>query len=210
MVTQGLSPMDRLVAHIRDSGNVAAGLRTDADLMDSTIDLNDGKPFRSAAVLVPLVARDEPTVLLTKRSSALQKHAGQVAFPGGTIDPDDPDAVHAALRETEEEVGITRDQVSVLGRLDTYRTGTGFEITPVIGYLPDTIEPVAEPGEVDEIFELPLAFIMDRNNHQRQSAVWRGIRRHYYVMPYGQHYVWGATAAMLVNLCDLLEPVWPR
>ncbi len=179
----------------------------------SDFDLNPGRAghhigsLRPAAVLVPIVLRpDSPTILLTRRSAALKQHAGQISFPGGRIDPGDRDAVQAALRETEEETGIQRDYVEVIGRLDQYRTVTQFSITPVVAAVHPGFDIKPEPGEVAEIFEVPLSFILDRANHQREKTEWRGETRHFYAMPFASYYIWGATAAMLVNLADVLIP----
>ncbi|WP_247118154.1 CoA pyrophosphatase [Kordiimonas marina] len=185
----------------------ARGKRSDYDLnAELKAELLKDSPLRDAAVLVPIIARPEGhTVLLTKRTEHLPKHAGQVSFPGGAVDPADRDAVDAALRETEEEVGLDRTFIEVCGFLDEYRTGTGFVITPVVGLVQPGFELTLQPDEVDVAFEVPLTFFLDRANHQRQSTVWKGHTRHYYAMPYGDYHIWGATAAMLVNLCDVLE-----
>lgn len=176
-------------------------------------DLNPGMhPVRDelieAAVLVPLVLRDEGlSVLLTRRTAHLTAHAGQIAFPGGRQDPGDLDSADTALRETEEEVGIPRQQIQVLGTLSPYITRTGYRVVPVIGAVSPPIDPRPEPGEVEEIFEVPFAFLLDRANHQRHSRELAGIQRSFYAMPYGDYYIWGATAGMIVNLVDILAPV---
>ncbi len=172
-------------------------------------DLNPGMTVpdktRPAAVLVPIVAHDfGPTVLLTKRSEDLPVHAGQVSFPGGRVDPGDLDAVDTALRETEEEIGIERSSIDIAGRLDTYLTRTGYEVVPVVGLLEPPIRARPDPSEVAEVFEIPLSMVLDRRNHQRHSRVWQSVTRHFYVLPHDQHYIWGATAGMLVNLADRL------
>ena len=192
------------------AGNPGArGARSDFDLnqeADAAQLLNE--PVRPAAVLVPIVLRDsEATILLTKRTDHLTKHAGQVSFPGGSVDPSDNGVVEAALREAQEEIGLDAGFVTVQGALDQYRTGTGFEITPIVATVRPGFALTLDEGEVADAFEVPLSFIMNRRNHQRQSAVWRGRRRHYYAMPYGDYFIWGATAAMLVNLVDVLEAV---
>lgn len=181
------------------------GARSDFDLNPVSAPEMDGQIYRPAAVLVPIVDRQSPHILLTKRSSDLPKHAGQVSFPGGRIDPGDADAAAAALRETEEEVGIGAQHIDMIGELDRYRTGTGFEITPKIGVVRPDFDLRPEPGEVDAVFEVPLEFIMNRSNHQLQTAMWKGLERRYYTMPYDGYHIWGATAAMLVNLVDILE-----
>ena len=180
----------------------------------SDFDLNPDKAFmapdqlRSAAVLVPIVDRgSDPTILLTRRSQKLSKHPGQISFPGGRVDPTDPDPVAAALRETREETAITPDYVDVIGQLAPYRTVTHYDVTPVVATLTPGFKAIPEPAEVDEIFEVPLDFILDRRNHKKESATYKGQIRHYYAMPYRDYYIWGATAAMLVNLVDVLDPV---
>jgi 8-oxo-dGTP pyrophosphatase MutT (NUDIX family) len=164
-----------------------------------------GHPLTAAAVLVGLVERPQgPTILLTQRTAHLTDHAGQISFPGGRIEPTDPDALFAALREAEEEVGLPPSHVEPIGRLDTYVTSTGFEITPIVGLVrvPYPLKP--DPFEVAEVFEVPLGFVLDPANHQRQSREWKGRTRHFFVLPYEHRYIWGATAAMLVNLAEVL------
>src|SRR5437764_4587944 len=173
-------------------------------------DLNPGMTppstaLRPAAVLVPLVDHAEGmSVLLTQRTAHLSAHAGQISFPGGRIEEDDPDAVAAALRETEEEVGLPRERVSVIGRLDTYITGTGFEITPIVGIVAPPFPISIHPFEVAEAFEVPLAFILDRRNHQRIERDVGAHSRSYFVLPYQDRNIWGATAGILVNLAEVL------
>ncbi|HUK08150.1 MAG TPA: CoA pyrophosphatase [Stellaceae bacterium] len=159
-----------------------------------------------AAVLVPLVVRIEGlTVLLTQRTEHLADHPGQVAFPGGRVEPSDPDAAHTALREAEEEVGLPADHVSVIGRLDTYVTGTGYEITPVVGLVRAPYPMRLDPHEVADVFEVPLAFVLDPRNHERRSREVKGRTRNYYVLPFPGRFIWGATAGMLVNLAEVLS-----
>jgi 8-oxo-dGTP pyrophosphatase MutT (NUDIX family) len=173
-------------------------------------DLNPGMTppsteLRPAAVLVPLIDRAEGmSVLLTLRTPHLSAHAGQVAFPGGRIEAGDPDAVAAALRETEEEVGLPRDHVTVIGRLDTYVTGTGFEITPIVGIVAPPFPLAADPFEVAEVFEVPLSYILDPSNHRRTERIFEQRRRVFFVLPYQNRNIWGATAGMLVNLAEVL------
>ncbi|MGI9500595.1 MAG: CoA pyrophosphatase [Geminicoccaceae bacterium] len=158
-----------------------------------------------AAVLIGLVDRPGgPTVLLTKRTEHLRDHAGQICFPGGRIEPEDKSVEAAALREAEEEIGLAPDKVEVISRLASYDTTTGFRIHPVVGWieLPLVVKPDAY--EVAEVFELPLAFILDSANHQRQSYQGGKERRSYYVLPYEGRFIWGATAGMLVNFSKLL------
>ncbi len=160
-----------------------------------------------AAVLVPLVERLHGWyVLLTLRAADLADHGGQVSFPGGRIEPEDPDAIHAALREAEEEIGLPMNHVEVVGRLDTWFTGTGFEVTPVVGLVRPPQSLVPDPGEVAEVFEVPLDFVLDKRNHQRRSRELRGEQRFFYELPYPHRNIWGATAGMLVNLAEVLNP----
>ena len=170
----------------------------------------------AASVLVPLVMRDQPTVLLTQRTSHLKKHAGQISFPGGRSEPTDADAVFTALREAQEEVGLDPSRVDVLGTMPTYTTGTGYIVTPVVGLIdasPQEIQRLhlqADPGEVEEIFEVPLHFLMDPQYHQRRVFDVPGMRIEFFSMPWTaqggdkEYFIWGATAAMLRNLYRLL------
>ena len=159
-----------------------------------------------AAVLAPLVERAEGlTVLLTRRADHLAHHPGQISFPGGRLEPDDGSPEEAALRETEEEIGLHRSHIEIIGRLDPYVTRTGFHITPVVGLVRPPFELIPDPFEVAEVFEVPLAFLLDPANHQRHSRVHKGRERQFYAMPYGERYIWGATAGMLVNLYDRLS-----
>ncbi|TNE62849.1 MAG: CoA pyrophosphatase [Alphaproteobacteria bacterium] len=187
----------------------ARGRRSDYDLNGTAkAEFLKDVTLRQAAVLVPIVERANAyTILLTKRTEHLPKHAGQVSFPGGAVDPADRDAVDAALREAEEEIGLNRSYVDVCGFLDEYRTGTGFSITPVVALVRPGFTITLQPDEVDSAFEVPFDFLMDRRNHKRQSAFWKGQMREYYAMPYMDYHIWGATAAMLVNLCDVLDAV---
>jgi 8-oxo-dGTP pyrophosphatase MutT (NUDIX family) len=181
------------------------GRRGDHDLNPDM--LPQCSPLRGAAVLVPLIDRAEGmTVLLTRRTETLATHAGQISFPGGCVEPQDADAVAAALREAQEEVGLPPERVAVIGRLDTYVTRTGFEVTPVVGLVEPPVPLAPDPAEVAEVFEAPLAFLIDRANHRRDSRVYNGATRHFYAMPWGDYYIWGATAGMLVNLSDVLVP----
>jgi 8-oxo-dGTP pyrophosphatase MutT (NUDIX family) len=158
-----------------------------------------------AAVLVPLVPRDNGlAMLLTQRTAHLSQHAGQVAFPGGRIDATDKSPVAAALRETEEETGIDRRYVEPLGYLDTYLTGTRYRIVPVVALLRPGFTVTPHQDEVADVFEVPLSFLMNPAHHQRHSREWQGKERFFYAMPYQERYIWGATAGMIRNLFTLV------
>jgi 8-oxo-dGTP pyrophosphatase MutT (NUDIX family) len=160
----------------------------------------EGEP-RSAAVLVPVVNRPgELTVLFTERSAGLPDHAGQISFPGGRVEPDDDDVEAAALRETEEEIGLPRDRVTILGRLADYETVTGYRVTPVVGWVEPPFPVIPDPVEVADVFEVPLAFLLDSTNQQRHFRMLGEIRRDYFAIPFRERYIWGATAAMLMIL----------
>ena len=157
-------------------------------------------PPRPAAVLVPIVLRDPLTVLLTQRSHDMPSHPGQISFPGGKMEECDTSPVECALREAHEEIGLEREFVEPLGYLDSYRTGTGFQISPVVALVRPGFTTVVDAREVLEVFEVPLAFLMDEANHQKHAREWRGRQRSYYAMPYEGRYIWGATAGMLKNM----------
>ena len=163
-------------------------------------DLAAMQPPRPAAVLVPIVLRPALTVLLTQRSQDMPSHPGQISFPGGKVEKCDANPLACALREAEEEIGLPRAFVEPLGYLDGYRTGTGFQITPVVGFVRPGFEMRLDPREVLEVFEVPLAFLMDEANHEKASREWRGRQRSFYAMPYQGRYIWGATAGMLKNM----------
>jgi 8-oxo-dGTP pyrophosphatase MutT (NUDIX family) len=153
-----------------------------------------------AAVLVPVVDRPRPTVILTLRPESMRKHPGQISFPGGRLDPGDAGPVEAALREAEEEIGLPRERVDVIGTADRYRTVTGFEVTPVIGIVPPDLELTPHPGEVAALFEAPLDFLLDPARQTVRTVEWRGRERCYFEIDYEGRRIWGATAAMIVNL----------
>ncbi|WP_034293700.1 CoA pyrophosphatase [Herbaspirillum sp. RV1423] len=163
---------------------------------------------RPAAVLMPIIVRDEgPTLLFTQRTADLKDHAGQISFPGGRTELSDVSPVDTALRETEEEIGLARGHIEVIGSLPEYFTGTGYRVTPVAGLVRPPFEVVPDPREVAEIFEVPLAFLMDGMNHQRRTIELPNDlgRRTFYTMPYQRFFIWGATAGMLRNLFHFLR-----
>ena len=174
---------------------------------DLNPDLYDpAQPLTPAAVLVPIVDRNEgPTVLLTRRTDHLYHHAGQISFPGGQVDPTDSDAEAAALRETEEEIGLPRRHITLVGTLDTYVTRTGFEVSPQVGVVAPPFPLAPDSFEVAEIFEVPLDFFLLPRNRQTHSRLYQGKERHFYVFPYQDYFIWGATAGMLVNLVEVLR-----
>jgi 8-oxo-dGTP pyrophosphatase MutT (NUDIX family) len=155
------------------------------------------QPIRPAAVLIAVVDHPQPTVLLTQRAAHLHDHAGQISFPGGKIDPEDASPLDAALREAWEEIGLSREFIDPIGYLDLYGTGFGFRILPTVARIRPGFSLRISEDEVDDAFEVPLAFLMDAANHQVHSKEFRGIMRSYYAMPFQQHYIWGATAGML-------------
>jgi 8-oxo-dGTP pyrophosphatase MutT (NUDIX family) len=155
------------------------------------------RPIRPAAVLIPIVDHAEPTVLLTQRGAHLNDHAGQISFPGGKIDATDASPLDAALREAEEEIGLTRGFIDPIGYLDLYATGFGFRILPTLARIKPGFELRINETEVDDAFEVPLAFLMNPANHQLHAKEFRGMERHYYAMPFAERYIWGATAGIL-------------
>lgn len=160
----------------------------------------------AASVLVPIVLREAGlTVLFTRRTAHLKNHSGQISFPGGRAEPDDPGPEHTALRETQEEIGLADERIELLGRLADYHTRTGYRITPVVGLVTPPFELAPDPHEVDEVFEVPLPFLLDPANHQRHAREFQGEIRHFFAIPWGGYYIWGATAGMLVNLHRLIE-----
>lgn len=188
---------DRLLQRLRQGGGTS-----DYDL-NSGIILPPGRMLRPAAVLVPVWLRpDGPRVILTKRSSHLQHHPGQVAFPGGKIDAGDASPEAAALREAHEEVGLSPGLVTILGRLPPHETVTGFSVTPVLATVAADFTPVPEAGEVDEMFDVPLDHVLDPRRYAIQARLWRGEWRRYYAVPWGPYYIWGATARILRGLAD--------
>ena len=215
----GAAPIDRTLepddsfferAAARLSLAVPPGL-TDASVVplagDHAVDpvmraIAEVRPIRPAAVLVPIVQRAEPMVLLTQRTAHLADHAGQISFPGGKIDQTDGSPLAAALREAEEEIGLDRRFIHPIGYLDVYMTTLGYRIVPTLARIDPDFELTLNPSEVDDAFEVPLAFLMDPDNHQRHSREWQGMTRSFYAIPFGQRYIWGVTAGILRNLYD--------
>jgi 8-oxo-dGTP pyrophosphatase MutT (NUDIX family) len=202
--------IDEIVRRVRQrSARLASGLPVDPPPLGSDLSLSGiaavPQSWRPASVLVPLINRaPDITVLLTQRTDDMPSHAGQIAFPGGRRQAGDADAVATALRETEEEVGLSRRFVDVIGAIDSYRTGTGYEITPIVGVVSPGFTLHADPREVADVFEVPLEHFLDEVNHKIGSRMHNGHERRYYAMPYGERYIWGATAGMLKNLYFIL------
>jgi 8-oxo-dGTP pyrophosphatase MutT (NUDIX family) len=161
---------------------------------------------RPAAVLLLIVEHAEPTVVFTQRTAHLADHAGQISFPGGRCDAGDGTPEGTALREAREEIGIDTAAIELLGRLPEYRTSTGFTVTPVVGSVAPPLVYRPDPQEVAEVFEVPLAFLLDPGNHRHESAFYRGRTRKYWAMPYGERFIWGATAGMLVTFQRIVAP----
>jgi 8-oxo-dGTP pyrophosphatase MutT (NUDIX family) len=178
--------------------------RTPILLAGDVLDEEDGA-ITPAAVLVAVIDRPEPTVILTERPATMRRHPGQISFPGGRIEPDDDGPIAAALREAEEEVGLPRNRVEVIGIADLYRTVTGFEVTPVVGVVPPDIELSPHPGEVAAMFEAPLRHLLEPAHQIVKTVEWRGRERSYYEIDYEGCRIWGATAAMIVNLSRRLD-----
>jgi 8-oxo-dGTP pyrophosphatase MutT (NUDIX family) len=174
----------------------------EGDVLEET----DGD-LTAAAVLVAVVDHPSPTIILTERPKTMRKHPGQISFPGGRIDPEDDGPVAAALREAEEEIALPRHAVEVIGVADLYRTVTGFEVTPIVGVVPPGLALHPQPGEVAAMFEAPLHFLLDPRQHKVRSAQWQGRERSYYEIDWEGRRIWGATAAMIVNLSRRLELV---
>lgn len=160
---------------------------------------------RAAAVLIPFVDHeDEVTVILTQRSENLKDHPGQISFPGGSVDETDASPAHTATRETFEELGIGSDKIEIIGGLDPFETGTGFYISPMLGFITPPLEYVLQTDEVEEVFEVPLTHFLDENNHKTHSIVYKGQELDFWAMPYENRFIWGATAHMLYCLYEML------
>jgi 8-oxo-dGTP pyrophosphatase MutT (NUDIX family) len=186
----GLSEMDALP------------LRGDHDLDPMQREIAAVRPIKPAAVLIPVVAHEEPTVLLTQRTAHLADHAGQIAFPGGKIDKKDGSPLAAALREAQEEIGLAAGFIEPIGYLDLYMTTLGYRIVPVVARVRPGFALTLNADEVDDAFEVPLSFLMESSNHQKHSREWKGMTRYYYAMPFGERYIWGATAGIVRNLYE--------
>jgi 8-oxo-dGTP pyrophosphatase MutT (NUDIX family) len=175
-------------------------LRGDHDADPVLKAIAEVRPIKPAAVLIGVVEREEPMVLLTQRTAHLPQHAGQIAFPGGKIDAGDASPLAAALREAQEEIGLAADKIDPIGYLDVYMTTLGFRIVPVLARVAPGFTLTLNPGEVDNAFEVPLAFLMETANHQTHSREWQGMMRTYYAIPFGERYIWGVTAGIFRNL----------
>lgn len=190
--------MDRFRAALARPG----GDSSDFDL-NPGLQLPPGRVLRPAAVLVAIW---QDRLILTKRASHLKHHPGQIAFPGGKVEPEDGSPEAAALREASEEIALPPETVQILGRLPAHETVTGFTVTPILGHVRDIFVPVAEAGEVDEVFTVPLAHVLDPGRYVVERRRWRGEWRHYYAVPYGPYYIWGATARILRGLAERVGP----
>lgn len=183
----------------------SGGESSDYDL-NSDVVLPPGRKLRPAGVLVPVLVQDgQAQLFLTKRSSALKHHPGQIAFPGGKQDEGDTDVIAAALREADEEIGLDPSNVEVLGTMPAHETVTSFVVTPVVARVRAQFTPLPEAGEVEEVFKVPLSHVMHRPNYSIQARRWRGNLRRYYTVPYGAYYIWGATARILWALADAAD-----
>ena len=194
-VTEYLS---RVTAALEETGAASSDFDLNPDVV-----LPDGRKLRPAGVLVPILCtRSDARLYLTKRSSALKHHPGQIAFPGGKQDAGDASIAATALREAQEEIGLDPANVRVLGQMAPHETVTGFTVTPVVAHVLQPFDPRPEAGEVAEVFTVPLPHVLDPDKYSVQSRRWRGSRRHYYTAPFGPYYIWGATARILRSLAD--------
>jgi 8-oxo-dGTP pyrophosphatase MutT (NUDIX family) len=195
--------MSGLAERLRDA--LELGRRRRPILLEGDVLEDGGSDLTPAAVLVAVVDRPSPTVILTERPKTMRKHPGQISFPGGRIDPEDDGPVAAALREAEEEIALPRGSVDVIGAADLYRTVTGFEVTPIVGVVPPGLSLMPQPGEVAAMFEAPLHYLLDPRHQMVRTAQWQGRERSYYEIDWEGRRIWGATAAMIVNLSRRLE-----
>lgn len=169
----------------------------------------NGRKFRSAAVLVPVIERDDGlTLLFTRRTDHLIAHSGQISFPGGRMEPDDGTPEATALRETTEEIGLPADKISLAGRLNVRETGSGYRVVPVVGLIAPPLALVPDSNEVAAIFEVPLDFLIEPANHRFETRVRGNIERQFYAIPYGEHFIWGLTARLVVDLSKVLRRRW--
>ena len=175
-----------------------------ADDLERQHEIAKGGSKPAAVLLLVVNHPGDPTVVFTQRTAHLADHAGQISFPGGRVEESDRTPEHTALREAEEEVGIPGDRVEILGRLPEYHTGTGYRVTPIVGWAEPPLTYRPDPHEVADVFEVPLAFLLDSGNHRYESAFFKGRMRNYWAMPYGRRFIWGATAGMLVTLQRIL------
>ena len=198
-----INPLDGLMQALANPLNPSSDFDLNPDFV-----LPEGRRLRPAGVLVPILATPEGSmVLLTKRSSALKHHPGQIAFPGGKQEETDKSVTGAALREAQEEIGLAPSNVEVLGIVPPHETVSSFQITPVVGRVLNPFEPIPEPGEVDEVFTVPLAHVLQPGNYRVEARYWQGTLRKYYTVPFGPYYIWGATARILRSLAEAAEPL---
>jgi 8-oxo-dGTP pyrophosphatase MutT (NUDIX family) len=191
---------DRLRRWVHSSPVIAtSGDDRFADDGETLIVTTGERPLKAAAVLVLVVNHAVPTIVFTQRTSHLTDHAGQISFPGGRVEDDDADAAATALREAHEETGVDARRIEIIGELPPYMTGTGYRITPVVGWSADPVQYAPDPSEVAEVFEVPAPFLLDPTNHRRESAMYKGRMRSYFAIPFGPRYIWGATAGMLIT-----------
>lgn len=199
--------MSDLLHHVRAGLEHGGQASSDYDLNPDIV-LPADRRLRPAGVLVPILCQGSTArVYLTKRSSALRHHPGQIAFPGGKQDEGDADITAAALREAHEEIGLEQGNVEVLGLMPSHETVTGFHVTPVVARIREPFQPRPEIGEVDEVFEVPLDHLLNAARFSVQSRRWRGHARRYYTIPFGPYYIWGATARILRTLADASKAV---
>jgi len=192
--------LTQIMRALRPTGEGSSDFDLNPDIVPNW---GPGNGLRPAAVLVALIDRSHGlNVILTKRASHLKHHPGQIAFPGGKQDESDTGATMTALREAEEEIGLRRDNVEVLGPLPFHQTVTHFRVEPIVGRIKRDFSPTPQPGEVAEVFEVPLSYLADPANYVIEGRFWGGQRRQYFVVPYGPYYIWGATARMLRNLAE--------